>query len=363
MNKKRILFVLPTLSAGGAERVVSHLLNNLNREVFQPELLLILKGNHTYLKNIKSDVVVHELNISENIKYFFLQTLIKIIQLKPNIVFVGLSGINVLLSPFIPFFKRKITWIARETNTISLHVKNKRMLFLHRHFYKNYDTIIAQSQDMKSDLTLNFNVPESKVKVINNPIDTDFIDSKLNEEVDVNLPKDKIKLLACGRLVRQKGFDLLIDAFAENPNKERCQLSIIGNSNSEEYTNILKYKIDKNKLGDLVKLEGFQENSYKWLSDADLFILSSRYEGFPNVVLESLYCGTPVIANDCKGGLREIIKEGENGYIFNFANNNFEEVLNKALNTKFSREHISDNAKSRFGLEKIMQQYNQVLNN
>ena len=351
---------MPTLSGGGAERIISYLANNINRENYIPEILLIYQTNHIFIKNIAADIKINYLNLDINKKYFFLQTLKGILRIKPDIVLLGLSGINVLVSPFIPLFNRKIRWVARETNIASLHVTNNRMLFLYRYFYKNYDTIITQSNDMKNDLVSNFKIDHRKMIIINNPIDTNFIDSQLNIESPVSYSPDKINLLACGRLNQQKGFDLLIKAFSTLTNKDKYHLTIIGKSESEEYTEYLHSLIEENNLEDYISFKGFQSNSFKWFQKADIFILSSRYEGFPNVLLESLYCGTPVLANNCKGGINEIVINNENGFVYDYKKNDFEQNLELISSKKFSSKHLSQIAKERFGLNKIIRQYESV---
>jgi len=358
--KQKILFVIPSLAGGGAERVITHLSNHINRDKYIPELLLIFDTGHLLLKNLKKDVKVTKLCIPTSKKYFFLQTLIAIIRQKPDIVFMGMSGINVLIAPFIPFLKR-IKWIARETNTVSMHVQNKRMLFLYRNFYKNYNRIIAQCDDMKNDLIANFNIPNAKIKVINNPIDTEFINHQLSSQKSVLFPSGRINLLACGRLVPQKGFDLLLKAFAKLKEKERFYLTIVGDTQDNDYKSELESLIQSLGLNDLVNLAGFQSNVYHWYKQADIFVLSSRYEGFPNAVLEALSCGTPVLANQCKGGVDEIIIEGANGCLFDFAQRNFEDKLKKILLSDFDREQICRDAKCRFDVAVIMAQYEEVI--
>ena len=357
-NREKFLFVIPSLNVGGAERVVAHLINHIDREKYIPELLLINNTRHNYLKDLKKDILVTYLNVPLKTKYFFIKTLIAIIKLKPDIVFVGLSGINVLLSPFLPFF-RKIRWVARETSTISKHVKNKRMLFLYRHFYKNYDILIAQSKTMANDLFFNFHVPKKKIQIINNPLDTDFIDKKCSEESVVSFPKGKINLLVCGGIKPVKGYDTLIRRFSKLSNLEKYHLTVIGNTQDQEYKESLLSFISEKGLNQYISFKGHQENSFQWMKEADILISSSQYEGFPNVVLEALYCGTPVLINNY-GVAKEIITDGVNGYIFDFNKRNFEEKLMATLKCSFISDKISRDTKKKYAIEKIMKKYELV---
>ncbi len=356
--KRKILFVIPSLNGGGAERVITHLVNHINRDKYIPQLLLIFDTTHLYLKNLKDDVQIIHLNISPKAKYYFLQTLIGILTQKPDIVFMGLSGINVLISPFIPLFRR-IKWIARETSTLSKHVTNKRMLYLHRHFYKNYNTLIAQSETMANDLITNFNIPKEKIRIINNPIDTHFIDIKLQETKQPEFPEKKINLLICGSIKPVKGQDSLIKSFAELKERDNFHLTIIGESTDDTFNSNLQTLIRNYNIEDKVSFRGFHENSYIWLNKANIVVSSSRYEGFPNVVLEALYCGTPVLINNY-GVAKEIITDGVNGYIFDFDKGNFEEKLKAALKRSFVSNKISKDTKEKYAVEKIMKEYELV---
>jgi len=361
---KRILFVIPTLGSGGAERVITNLVNNISRKKFQPEVLVVKKGRHDYLEAIKEDVKIFHLDYEGRIRYSIIKVLREVNKISPDTVFMGMGDLNVLISVFLPF-NRKFKWIARETNMVSVRASGKFTLFLYRKFYKNYDKIIAQCKDMQQDLLSLLKIPADKVEVINNPIDTNYIDSRLYNESNVIKKDSRLKyIVACGRLTYQKGFDMLIDQFSKLDNVDRFNLIIIGESNSLDRNNneyLLKNKVKELGLDNLITFIPFQENIYRWLYEADIFVLSSRFEGFPNVLLEAIYCGTPALANDCKGGIREIIIDSVNGFVFNFEKNEFEKKLEKLMTLQWNRKEISNTIRNRYNVDIILEKYNRVL--
>lgn len=362
LQRKKILFVIPTLAGGGAERVTSHLINGINKQKFRLQLIISHRAEHTCLKDIHPDVEVIQLNLKFRVRYTVFPILRAIKKQKPDTVFLNMSHLNILIAIFIPLYKR-YKWIARETNTLDKKVKSKFSRILYTIFYKNYNVIIAQCHDMKADLINNFKLPAEKIKVINNPINTNFIDLELKKKVEVSLPKNKINLVACGRLTYQKGFDNLVQAFAQLKYKDKYHLTILGQGNTKDPDNqevLLRSLIETHNLKKCVSLVGFQNNIYAWLSQADFFILSSRYEGFPNVLLEALYCGTPALANDCPGGISEIINTA-NGLLFSFDQNSFEERLINITNMTFNHTLIAKDIQARYNLKRIIHKYESIL--
>tara|TARA_B100000929_G_scaffold188682_1_gene149408 strand:+ start:7478 stop:8578 length:1101 start_codon:yes stop_codon:yes gene_type:complete len=361
---KTVLFVIPDFGGGGAQRVLSVLLNNLDRNSYVPKLLLIKKNGKTdYLKDLKNDIEVLNLNIRTSLKFSALTFVIKLLYyLRVNqidVLFMGAGTQNAFFSAFLPFVPKRIKTIARESNLPSIFERFKTIKWIYKNSYKNYDHIITQSNDMSFDLIQNFNIPPEKIIKINNPVDNIYI-QKLKSENNVTLKKDKINLLCAGRLNYQKGFDLLISGLEDFLKiEDNIHLTILGEGE------------DKIKLEKLVKKEGLQEkitflgsvdNPYSYMSKADLFVLGSRFEGFPNVLLEALTCGCPVLSNLCPGGIDEIIIEGYNGRTFKYELNNLLEQLDKCLNEKYNREVISNDCIQRFGVQNIIKQYNNLLN-
>jgi glycosyltransferase involved in cell wall biosynthesis len=229
------------------------------------------------------------------------------------------------------FQPKRIRFISRQSNMLSCITKQYPFYLniLYRLLYKKFERIIAQSKDMKEDIIKNYSVPENKITVINNFIDENYIDNKLNYDDTANLPLDKINLLSIGRLEFQKGYDLLLNSFSEFPDKDKFHLTIIGKGHIEKE---LRNQIKILSLENHVSLLDFTYNPYKYMVKADVFISSSRFEGFPNVVIESLACGLPVVANNYLGGINEILKDQELGYIINIENHaEFHEAISKCL--------------------------------
>lgn len=258
------------------------------------------------------------------------------------------------MAPIIPFFP-KVHFITRETNIVSQHVTRPEIKFFYK-FYNNFQTIIAQSDDMKSDLINNLKIKESKIIKINNPVDFDFIEAKLQEKVDLPFQKENKNVIAIGNLSKRKGFDNLLKVFTYLK-EENIHLYIIGDGDDKE--NLLLQKKEYNLEN--VHFLGKKANPFPYMKNADLFILSSRYEGFPNVLLEAGACGIFSIVNNCKGGINEIIQPHINGKIVNIENFQlFAEEIKKELESPHNKKLIQKSIKDRFSKEHIIRQYEEL---
>ncbi|MFA7616146.1 MAG: glycosyltransferase [Weeksellaceae bacterium] len=346
--------MLPGLTFGGAERVIFTLCNELNRDRFEPVLVLFSKEGMP-IEFLKADVKVIDLKISRIRKSVF--SVINLIRKdKPDIVFGGWGEVSALLSPIVPLF-RKTKFVARETNVVSHHVNRSEIRFLYR-FYNNFDQIIAQSDDMQNDLIENWNVKPSKIVKINNPVDIEMIQSKM--KTDKQLFSTEFKnVIAIGNLTNRKGFDLLLDVFEKLKN-EPIRLYILGDGSDRE-----KLLTKKENLGlDKVEFSGIKKNPFPYLYQSDLFVLSSRYEGFPNVLLEAGVCGTYSLVNDCPGGITEIIRETVNGEICEITQiEKFSEKIKELVSLNFDKESISESIRSRFSKEIIIGKYEKLFEN
>lgn len=348
--KIKIMFILPSLSAGGAERVISFVSQNINKDKFQP--LLVVAGFKKDSAYDISNVDVVFLN-----KPRILTALPSIVgsikKHKPQIVVSSISHVNTAMSLLSPFFS-KTKFIGREATVISKRSNEKKIrqwspFRLLPNGFKNLDGIICQSLDMAEDMITNFDIPEDLIHVINNPI------SNL-PEVKTTLPiTDVKKFITVGRLTEVKGHLRLLDILSKF--NEPFSYTIIGDGGLKE---IIFKKAKELRIEKHIKHVPFTNKVNDYIAKHDLFLQGSYVEGFPNALLESCVVGTPVIAFKAPGGTREIVENGVNGFLVETE----EEFLQKLKDTKkWSPEKVRESVYKKFNKEVILQQYEDLFTN
>ena len=357
VKRKKLVGLIHALEVGGAERMMVKILNYFTQEGFEVHLI-ILKKKGILQKELNEEVIVHDLDMPSVSRgmYKFLK---KIYEIKPDIAFSGIGHLNLALASFIPFMKivlPKTRWIARETCVVSEHNKFSKYprLFdwLYKKVYKNYDQIVAQSEDMKEDLEKNY-FKSKKMLVINNPIDYQKIQKLSTKESRFNFDKSKINLLSVSKLRKEKRHDLMLEVLCYLPME--YHLTIVGSGEEEEN---LKRLVKKLKIENRVTFTGEELNPYTYMKRADLFITTSEREGFPNVLLEANTLGLPIVAFACLGGIKEIISEGDNGfYVPLYECELMAKKIKEVRSYLFNKEKIIQSTIDKYGQEKILNKY------
>jgi glycosyltransferase involved in cell wall biosynthesis len=375
MNKnkrKKILFIIPSLAGGGAERIFLNILKYINREKFMPSLVLFEK-KEVYVEQIPEDVDVYDLKKRNRFDFFKLifRLACRIYRnVKPDIVvsFLDYANFINIFSRIISFFIKPVIIISQRNYTsasIKLNRLKKIKSILVKNFYPRADKIIAISKGVKKDLINNFNIPLGKVKVIYNPVDLLEIDRLVKEPIENGLFHDNIPIIvACGRLTKQKNYPLLLHSFSRVLKRCNARLLILGEG--EEKDNFIKLCLGL-KISDRVFFPGFQKNPFKYIGKADIFVLSSLFEGFSNVIIEAMACGIPVISTNCPSGPDEIITDGVNGLLVPVGNvEAMKNAIMRLLKDKTLRKNLSEAGRKRaedFRVKKIVKEYENLFSN
>lgn len=339
---------MPSLVPGGAERIVSFIAQNLDREKFLPTLLIIGKREETAynVENVET-IYLEKDRVLKGIIPMFMH----IRKHRPELVFTAIGHLNAaagLLSIFFP----KIKFVAREVNVSSVVKKYKKrrstiLGIAGKVGYQFIDMFICQSKDMLKDFIKNNKSLEGKVRLINNPITDGFELKKQQQSIDAEM-----RFITVASLKKQKGHIRILEALAKF--NAPFKYTIVGDGS--ELGNIQKH-INNLGLSKYVVHIPHTNEVAKYLANNDLFLQGSYVEGFPNCLLESCSVGTPVIAFNAPGGLDEIIEEGVNGFI---ANNEeeFISLLQKCRNGyDWNPTKVSISVTSKFNKEKILKKY------
>ena len=309
-----VVFMLPSLVSGGAERVFINLLNGFNRSRFYLHLIVV-DPTGPFSKLVPDDVDFHGLGYKK-VSTAIPAIVAELRKINPDIILSTLDHLNLALLLVKPFIPNKTLLFLRECNLTSSNLsagfKNFIFRFLKRRLLNYADRIICPANAIKDDLQINFGIRPDKMTTIYNPVQVDEIRANMLHHWGENR-NNIYRIVSAGTLEQRKGFDLLLDAISlVVKSHHNIHLTILGDGPEKE--NLNKQVLSLN-LSDKVTLEGYLDNPYPYFADADLYVLSSRFEGLPNVVLESLACGTPVVAFNCPGGIDEIIINESQGVI------------------------------------------------
>ncbi|MBD1903544.1 glycosyltransferase family 4 protein [Trichocoleus sp. DQ-A3] len=355
----KITLVISSLSCGGAERVLALLAQGFFRKGYEVAVLT-LSGIESDFYKLPDAVHRLALNIAENsptpahaiwnnlYRIWILRE--AIISTRPDVVISFLDKTNVLT--LLALIKTSYPVIATEHCDPSIISCGSLWEKLRRLTYPYTVRLVSVSQGVDSYFDW---LPKTKRTVIYNPLAIGE-----DEQNSITLPKGadlgKKLVIAMGRLTYIKGFDILLSAFSKIADKHLdWQLLILGKGNLRIE---LENQRDSLGLTERVFFLGSMSNPFPILKLSKLFVMSSRTEGFGNVLIEAMACGLPVISTDCPSGPREIIRDGVNGILVQ--NGDVEALavaMDRLMSDRGERKRLADRAADvteRFSLEKIM---------
>lgn len=376
MSMKKIVFLINTLDSGGAERVVSNLLNNF---VDRYDCYLILIHNNIFY-TLDSRVKILNLNEQKNllgIKKFLrlpilaykLSKIIKEYKFDEIVSFLTRANYINILSNILIKHKTIINERAMPSLQYEYGINGKINRFLIKYLYPKSDLCLSNSYGNMMDLKNKFKV--INLDYIHNPFNIEMIEKMSKEEIEIK--KKRFTFVTVGRLDKGKNHKLIIDAIRDID----ADLWIIGDGNLKE--ELQKY-IKELSLNDKVYLLGKKENPFAYILKADCFVFASNHEGFPNVLVEAMLCGCSIISTDCLSGPREIlapksdinfqlennIELAEYGILTPIKNlEKMKEAMNLIIDDDNLRKDYEEKAKQRandFRIEEIIKQYEKIIN-
>ena len=313
---ERIAFFLPNLHGGGAERVAVNLLKGMAKRNILLDLVLA-SAEGSYLAQVPEEVRVVNLAVGRVFKAILpLSHYLK--QTRPSVLLSHLNHANIIAIIASKLAYTKTRLVLVEHNTLSTSkatsIRGKFIPLFMKLLYPYADVIVGVAKGVSLDLELRLCLAAGKVSTIYNPV----IDEELITKAKAPLNHPWFQtgappvFLSVGRLSIQKDFPTLIKAFAILRKQVLARLLILGEGDSRDELESMIYSLG---LSEDVSMPGFIENPYAYMHRTSAFVLSSRWEGLPTVLIEAMACGCPVISTNCHSGPNEILESGKYGHL------------------------------------------------
>lgn len=358
---KSLIIVASTLGRDGTSRFISYLANYLTKSGnIKVKLLFFRDLPEDRVCLLDKGVDVQCLKIKGKLYFSFYKAIRAIVKERPTYCLFGFHQLlwMSLLRPIFHLYGIKI--ILRDTIIPTMFHKGEGYIsnLINRFAYRRYDKIITQSLDMKDDLVNNWGCNIDNMILVNNPVDIEGVRSTVGDCPEELKNKNVFTFVAAGRLAHQKGYDIIINRMAELLPSINFKLLVLGSGELESELRAMAF--DKG-VSDYIQFIGYRSNVASYIYYSDALLLCSRYEGFPNIVLEAQALGKPVFSNTCKGGINEIIKDKINGIACNFEDKtDFLIGLKEFLSIQFDADRIIDLTESRYGINTIINKYNSI---
>lgn len=373
---KKILFVVESLGGGGAEKVLTTLLRNLDKTKFDITVLTVVNAGtyveeisaYCHLKYMLPDYeqlhgTFEKIKYKLKYKYIYSQPINRVyskyVTEKYDVEIGFVEGFSTkFVAASTNADSKKICWVHIDMENNPYADKNFSSLDEERKMYQKFNTIVGVSHSVKTVFERKFRLPDS-VTVIYNPIDKEEIICKARKNPVERT--SELTMVSVGRLEKQKGYDRLIQAL--NIYKDlnvNYVLWIIGEGTERK---TLEKMIADSELEKYVKLLGFQTNPYRWVDAADVFICSSRAEGYSLAIAEAMLLGKPVLSVDCAGP-NELLEFGKYGKLVSNTDQDIQKMIFALLSGKIDLYKYSELALERqsfFELSAIVRQVEELL--
>lgn len=327
-NKELIIFI-PSIEDGGVEKNLYIIANYLSTKLGKINLITYDSSKKNFFnKNIKFiNPYFNFIDFKNRYpKYLLcLFTLFKILIFNKNFLVLSFQA-NIFAIILTKILNVKI--ISRSNSSSAGWSKNFFKQIVFNYFFNKADNIIVNSFDFKKEMDKKYRI---NTTCILNPFEFKKI-KKLSQQKFINVFKNKnLKLIAIGRLTEQKDFITLLKSI-KNLKRKNVQLVIIGKG--KEKVQLMKY-VSKYNLYNKIKFLGYKKNPFPYLRQADILMMTSKFEGSPNVLVEALFLKTFVISTNCPTGPSEILNKGKFGKLFKV--NDHKNITKYLENFKFSK--------------------------
>jgi glycosyltransferase involved in cell wall biosynthesis len=302
----RVLLLIPHLGGGGAEQVTALVAQGLSEEKYDVHLGLVTCS--AIPAHLLGGVTIHSIG-ARRARFAALPLIRLVRRLRPQVLLSGMAHLNFLVLLLRPFFPRRTRVVVRQNTTVSSALAaDRRPRFtrkLYRLLYRRSDRVICQSCAMAEDLAAELGIERQRIAVLANPLDFERIRAARDGPNLWRGPGPH--LLAVGRLAPEKGFDLLVEAFAAiRVQFPAAELVIVGDGSERATLESLSRRL---RVATAVRFTGQLDNPCRFYPGATLFVLSSRREGMPNALLEAAAGGLPLVALPASGGVVDFLAE------------------------------------------------------
>ena len=313
-KKNKIFFILPNLDAGGAERVTITIARLLKKESYDVEFINIGTPVGEMSDWILPEFKLTSWNLSRTLKA--IPRLVKFMKKNQKALFFSSrEHVNMisLLCARLSGGKAIVRIPNMPRNVLTKGISGFKMNIiksLNSWILKSANTIIAQNEEMKNQLIDCYHIPKISIKTIYNPIDRDYVLKSAENSINP-YDQNECNFLTVCNVAYSKGIDVLMEAWSEVKKAiPRAHMYVVGRANSD----VAKALIEKSHYLPDFTFVGFQINPYPYLKFCDTFVLASRMEGFPNVVLEAMCFDKPIATTECVEVIEQLITPGKNGY-------------------------------------------------